>query len=108
MPAVEGLWHDPRTRRDILAEISTGAPQGRHRDVAGPEPYGEHFVLNSARTDGSWTDTKIFTGWKTRTRTITPGDVTGDYLPDVLPVDSGGTLSLFQPGAPARQLPLAE
>ncbi|MFF0783115.1 trypsin-like serine protease [Streptomyces sp. NPDC003720] len=57
--------------------------------------YWEHFVLNSARTSGSWTDTKIFTGWKTRKRIITAGDVTGDYLPDVLSVDSNGTLWLY-------------
>lgn len=57
--------------------------------------YWEHFVLNSARTGGSWTDTKIFSGWKTRTRIIVPGDVTGDYLPDVLSVDSGGTLWIY-------------
>ncbi|WP_458244159.1 trypsin-like serine protease [Streptomyces sp. MAI_2237] len=57
--------------------------------------YWEHFVLNSARTDGSWTDTKIFTGWKTRTRIIAPGDVTGDYVPDILSVDSSGTLWIY-------------
>ncbi|MEW2160456.1 trypsin-like serine protease [Streptomyces sp. NPDC007189] len=57
--------------------------------------YWEHFVLNSARTDGSWTDTKIFSGWTTRTRIIAPGDVTGDYLPDVLSVDSGGTMWIY-------------
>ncbi|MEV6111488.1 hypothetical protein AB0L59_02975 [Streptomyces sp. NPDC052109] len=57
--------------------------------------YWEHFVLNSARTDGSWTETKIFTGGKTRTRIIAPGDVTGDNLPDILSVDSGGTLWIY-------------
>ncbi|AKN69809.1 serine protease [Streptomyces sp. PBH53] len=57
--------------------------------------YWDHFVLNSARTSGSWATTKIFTGWKTRTRIVTPGDVTGDYLPDVLSVDSGGTLWIY-------------
>lgn len=57
--------------------------------------YWTHFVLNSARTGGSWTDTKIATGWKTRTRIITPGDVNGDYLPDLLSVDSGGTLWVY-------------
>ncbi|MZF89346.1 trypsin-like serine protease [Streptomyces sp. SID5643] len=54
--------------------------------------YWKHFVLNSARTGGSWTDTRIATAWKTRTRIIVPGDVTGDYLPDLLSVDSNGTL----------------
>ncbi|MGW7386957.1 FG-GAP-like repeat-containing protein [Streptomyces sp. NPDC054794] len=57
--------------------------------------YREHFVLNSARTGGSWTATKIFTGWKTRIRIIAPGDVTGDYLPDLLSVDSGGTMWIY-------------
>ncbi|MEU5532330.1 trypsin-like serine protease [Streptomyces sp. NPDC020362] len=57
--------------------------------------YWEHFVLNSARTSGSWTDTKIFSGWKTRTRIIAPGDVTGDYLPDILSVDSAGALWIY-------------
>ncbi|MFI9807482.1 trypsin-like serine protease [Streptomyces sp. NPDC052301] len=57
--------------------------------------YWEHFVLNSTRTGGSWTDTKIFTGWKTRTRIVAPGDVTGDYVPDILSVDSGGTLWIY-------------
>ena len=40
-------------------------------------------------------DTKIFTNWKTRTRIIAPGDVTGDYLPDLLSVDSGGALWIY-------------
>jgi secreted trypsin-like serine protease len=57
--------------------------------------YWEHFVLNSARTSGSWTDTKIATNWKTRTRIIAPGDVNGDYLPDLLSVDSGGTMWVY-------------
>ncbi|MGY6023213.1 trypsin-like serine protease [Streptomyces spinosirectus] len=57
--------------------------------------YWEHFVLNSARTGGSWSDTKIATGWKTRTRIIAPGDVNGDYLPDLLSVDSGGTMWVY-------------
>ncbi|MFE7166375.1 trypsin-like serine protease [Streptomyces sp. NPDC057616] len=57
--------------------------------------YWEHFVLNSARTGGSWTDTKIATAWKTRTRIIAPGDVNGDYVPDLLSVDSAGTMWVY-------------
>ncbi|MHB9859034.1 trypsin-like serine protease [Streptomyces sp. YIM S03343] len=57
--------------------------------------WWDHFVLNSARTSGSWTSTKLFSNWKTRTRIITPGDVTGDYLPDMLSVDSGGKLWIY-------------
>ncbi|MFF7972242.1 trypsin-like serine protease [Streptomyces sp. NPDC007905] len=57
--------------------------------------YWDHIVLNSTRTQGTWTTTKIFTGWKTRTRIVAPGDITGDYLPDILSVDSGGTLWIY-------------
>ncbi|MGW2704222.1 trypsin-like serine protease [Streptomyces sp. NPDC001340] len=57
--------------------------------------YWDHIVLSSDRTQGTWTTTKLFSGWTTRTRIIAPGDLTGDYLPDVLSVDSGGTLWLY-------------
>ncbi|MFI6408638.1 trypsin-like serine protease [Streptomyces sp. NPDC050548] len=57
--------------------------------------YWDHFALNSARDDGSWVSTKIFTNWKTRTRIIAPGDVTGDYLPDLISVDSSGVLWIY-------------
>ncbi|MFI9249681.1 trypsin-like serine protease [Streptomyces sp. NPDC053069] len=57
--------------------------------------YWDHFVLNSARTDGSWATTKIFSGWGTRQRIVVPGDLTGDYKPDVLSVDSGGAMWLY-------------
>ncbi|MFJ9633430.1 trypsin-like serine protease [Streptomyces sp. NPDC101175] len=57
--------------------------------------YWDHFVLNSARDDGSWASTKIFANWKTRTRIMAPGDVTGDYLPDLISVDSSGVLWIY-------------
>ncbi|WP_443058200.1 trypsin-like serine protease [Streptomyces sp. NBC_00820] len=66
-----------------------------YRVSSSGDVYWDHFVLNSARTSGSWASTKLFSAWKTRTRIITPGDVTGDYLPDVLSVDSGGTLWIY-------------
>ena len=44
----------------------------------------------------SWADPKqIFSNWKTRTRIVAPGDVTGDYLPDLLSVDSAGALWIY-------------
>ncbi|MGW7409081.1 trypsin-like serine protease [Streptomyces sp. NPDC054833] len=61
------------------------------RDSGTGDVYWMHYVLSS----GSWSQTKIFTGWKTRLRIIAPGDVTGDYLPDVLSVDSAGTLWIY-------------
>jgi uncharacterized protein YbjT (DUF2867 family) len=36
----------PADVADVLAEVATGAPQGRHRDVAGPEP---HDLVDMAR-----------------------------------------------------------
>lgn len=65
-----------------------------YRTTAGAV-YWDHFVLNSARDDGSWASTKIFTNWKTRTRIVAPGDVTGDYLPDLISVDSSGVLWIY-------------
>ncbi|MFI6489856.1 trypsin-like serine protease [Streptomyces sp. NPDC050564] len=61
------------------------------RDSATGNVYWTHYVLASQ----SWSTDQIFTGWKTRTRIIAPGDVTGDYLPDILSVDSGGTLWIY-------------
>ncbi|MEV0740868.1 trypsin-like serine protease [Streptomyces sp. NPDC050549] len=65
-----------------------------YRTTAGAV-YWDHFVLNSTRDDGSWVSTKIFTNWKTRTRIVAPGDVTGDYLPDLISVDSSGVLWIY-------------
>ncbi|MFJ9360366.1 trypsin-like serine protease [Streptomyces mirabilis] len=44
---------------------------------------------------GKWADTKLFSDWRTRTRVVAPGDVTGDALPDLLSVDSGGVLWIY-------------
>jgi secreted trypsin-like serine protease len=61
------------------------------RESATGDVYWLHYVPSSA----SWAQTKIFTGWTSRTRIVTPGDVTGDYLPDVLSVDSAGALWIY-------------
>ncbi|MFG2884904.1 trypsin-like serine protease [Streptomyces sp. NPDC048297] len=45
--------------------------------------------------DDTWAQTKIFADWKTRTRIVAPGDVNGDYLPDLLSVDSAGVLWVY-------------
>lgn len=61
------------------------------RDSATGAVYWMHYVPDSE----SWATTKIFANWKTRTRIITPGDVTGDYKPDVLSVDTAGALWIY-------------
>ncbi|MET7476850.1 trypsin-like serine protease [Streptomyces sp. NPDC005648] len=61
------------------------------RQSSGGDVYWMHYVPSS----DSWSKTKIYSDWSTRTRIIAPGDVTGDYLPDLLSVDSGGTLWIY-------------
>ncbi|GKQ39863.1 trypsin-like serine protease [Streptomyces sp. A012304] len=50
--------------------------------------FWKHFVPAS----GTWATQLIGDNWKTRRAIVTPGDVTGDYLPDLLAVDSTGVL----------------
>ncbi|MDN0195746.1 trypsin-like serine protease [Streptomyces sp. S.PNR 29] len=61
------------------------------RESATGDVYWMHYVQSS----GSWATKQIFDNWKTRTRIVVPGDVTGDYLPDVLSVDSSGVLWIY-------------
>ncbi|MGW7259244.1 trypsin-like serine protease [Streptomyces sp. NPDC054834] len=61
------------------------------RDSASGDVFWTHYVTSS----GSWSTQQIFDNWETRTRIIAPGDLTGDYLPDLLSVDSGGTMWLY-------------
>ncbi|MEU6255045.1 trypsin-like serine protease [Streptomyces sp. NPDC047043] len=61
------------------------------RQSSGGDVYWLHYVPAGA----SWSKTKIFSDWSTRTRIVAPGDVTGDYLPDLLSVDSGGALWIY-------------
>ncbi|MDT9699307.1 trypsin-like serine protease [Streptomyces sp. P17] len=56
---------------------------------------GDVFWKHWVPASGSWATTKVADNWKTRTRIVTPGDVTGDYLPDLLSVDSAGKLWLY-------------
>ncbi|MEU8987086.1 trypsin-like serine protease [Streptomyces sp. NPDC048558] len=56
---------------------------------------GDLFWSHFVRSSGSWTTKQLADNWKTRTRIVTPGDVTGDYLPDLLSVDSGGYLWIY-------------
>ncbi|MFJ3666403.1 trypsin-like serine protease [Streptomyces sp. NPDC090106] len=53
--------------------------------------YWDRYVWS---TD-SWSRKKIFDNWKTRTRIVTPGDLTGDYIPDIVSVDSAGKAWLY-------------
>jgi secreted trypsin-like serine protease len=57
---------------------------------------GDVYWLRGLSAPGTWaTPKKVFTDWRTRTRIVTPGDVTGDYKPDLLSVDSAGVLWIY-------------
>lgn len=56
---------------------------------------GNVFWMHYVPATESWTNTQIAANWKTRTRIVAPGDVTGDTLPDLLSVDSGGALWIY-------------
>jgi hypothetical protein len=56
---------------------------------------GDVFWRRYVPSSNTWTTTQLFDNWKTRTRILTPGDVTGDALPDLLSVDSAGALWIY-------------
>lgn len=66
-----------------------------YRVSATGDIYWLRYVPSTTGT-GTWADPKkVFTNWKTRTRILTPGDVTGDYKADLLSVDSAGVLWIY-------------
>ncbi|MCD0482944.1 trypsin-like serine protease [Streptacidiphilus sp. ASG 303] len=46
-------------------------------------------------TGSDWTVARLATGWGTVRQIVTPGDLTGDYLPDLLTVDSAGKVWVY-------------
>jgi secreted trypsin-like serine protease len=62
-----------------------------YRVSSSGDVHWTHYVPAS----GSWATRQIADNWKTRTRIVAPGDVTGDYLPDLLSVDSAGVLWIY-------------
>ncbi|MFJ8632696.1 trypsin-like serine protease [Streptomyces sp. NPDC093568] len=53
--------------------------------------FWAHFVPATE----SWATKTMFSNWKSRTRIVAPGDVSGDYVPDLLSVDSAGALWIY-------------
>ncbi|CCK27433.1 FG-GAP repeat domain-containing protein [Streptomyces davaonensis JCM 4913] len=56
---------------------------------------GDVFWKHWVPASGSWATTKVADNWGTRTRIVIPGDLTGDYLPDLVSVDSAGKAWLY-------------
>ncbi|MFF8974642.1 trypsin-like serine protease [Streptomyces sp. NPDC014995] len=56
---------------------------------------GDVFWKHRVPSNGTWATQLVGDNWKTRRAIVTPGDVTGDYLPDMLAVDSSGILWIY-------------
>ncbi|MGW5634201.1 trypsin-like serine protease [Streptomyces sp. NPDC003832] len=56
---------------------------------------GDVFWKHWVPASGSWATTKVADNWTTRTRILVPGDLTGDWLPDMVSVDSAGKAWLY-------------
>ncbi|MFE0675557.1 trypsin-like serine protease [Streptomyces sp. NPDC058867] len=54
--------------------------------------FWKHWVPSS----GSWATSKLRDGWGSRYRIVAPGDVTGDYLPDLMCIDSSGRMWVYK------------
>ncbi|WP_217624268.1 trypsin-like serine protease [Streptomyces sp. TRM64462] len=70
---------DRDDNQDILYRVSNG-------DV-----YWDHFVPSL----GEWQSKLVAVKWGTHKQILVPGDVTGDELPDMIAVDSAGTMRVY-------------
>ncbi|MDX2682359.1 trypsin-like serine protease [Streptomyces sp. NY05-11A] len=61
------------------------------RRASDGDVFWQHWVPSTQ----TWATKLIGDNWKTRLSIVAPGDMTGDYLPDLLAVDSAGALWLY-------------
>jgi hypothetical protein len=61
------------------------------RRTSDGDVFWKHYVPSTE----TWATKLIGDNWKTRLHIVAPGDMTGDYLPDMLAVDSAGALWLY-------------
>ncbi|MDI9886289.1 trypsin-like serine protease [Streptomyces sp. HNM0645] len=63
--------------------------------VGNGDVYWDHYVPGPGGTEGDWASKLVAKGWSKHKHIVAPGDVTGDELPDMLAVDSTGTLRVY-------------
>ncbi|SDM88432.1 trypsin-like serine protease, partial [Streptomyces wuyuanensis] len=63
--------------------------------VGNGDVYWDHYVPGPGGTQGDWAFKLVAKGWSKHKHIVAPGDVTGDELPDLLAVDSTGTLRVY-------------
>ncbi|MFE7837739.1 trypsin-like serine protease [Streptomyces sp. NPDC057474] len=90
LPSEAGSW----TGYNLVQQ--TDLNRDGHQDyVLRRSSDGDVFWRRRGPSSNTWTTTQLFDNWTTRTRILTPGDVTGDALPDLLSVDSAGALWIY-------------
>ncbi|WP_062642063.1 trypsin-like serine protease [Streptomyces maremycinicus] len=76
--------------------VQTDLDRDGHQDlILRRASDGDVFWKHWVPVSGTWATKLIGDNWKTRTQIVAPGDVTGDYLPDLLAVDSAGALWVY-------------
>lgn len=76
--------------------VQTDLDRDGHQDlILRRTSDGDVFWKHWLPSSGTWATKLIGDNWKTRTQIVAPGDVTGDYLPDLLAVDSAGALWVY-------------
>ncbi|MEU9312880.1 trypsin-like serine protease [Streptomyces sp. NPDC048256] len=76
--------------------VQTDLDRDGHQDlILRRASDGDVFWTHWVPSSGTWATKLIGDNWKTRTQIVAPGDVTGDYLPDLLAVDSAGALWVY-------------
>ncbi|MFF7717095.1 trypsin-like serine protease [Streptomyces sp. NPDC007988] len=63
--------------------------------VGNGDVYWDHYVPGPGGTEGDWAFKLVAKGWSKHKQIVAPGDVTGDELPDMLAVDSTGTMRVY-------------
>ncbi|MEU3946553.1 trypsin-like serine protease [Streptomyces sp. NPDC029526] len=82
--------------KGVNTVLQTDLNRDGHQDlVYRRSSDGDVFWTRYVISSGTWSTKRVFDNWKSRTRIVAPGDVTGDYLPDLLSVDSAGVLWIY-------------
>ncbi|MER7662787.1 MULTISPECIES: trypsin-like serine protease [unclassified Streptomyces] len=63
--------------------------------VGNGDVYWDHYVPGSGGAEGEWQFKLVAKAWTAHKQIVTPGDLTGDELPDMLAVNSSGNLHLY-------------
>ncbi|MGC9404958.1 trypsin-like serine protease [Streptomyces sp. DZ1-3] len=75
--------------------VQTDLDRDGYQDLLNRGLGGELVWTHYSPSSQSWSHRTLATGWGSRKQLLTPGDLTGDKLPDLLSLDSANTLWLY-------------